>query len=334
MENIKEFDEHNDTGSGSRVVRDYRLDIIRAVAIIAVVFIHSYENYDMQNRLAYLFGRCGVPLFLMLTGSTMIERSYVTREQLISFAKKVLLIYSVSVLWSFLYRLRVEAYVSYNIRYSLGLVPAEKHLWYLNLLLVVYLTLPFLSYIRQLSTKAILIIWMLLVALNFLQIYTYTDLQNQYLYAYVYLIWGYLCYKRQLFKKVPIIAIIVLLAIFTMISLYLFNNQWFIELNTANNLDIWWYYSLTVMAPSLFVMPCLLKIKGTNIKILEELSKCSFGIYIFHIWIINRYSETMIGISENRWISTIALCIFSLIISFVITFIIRRIPIIKKTVLG
>lgn len=56
------------------------LDLIRAVAIVLVVLLHTIGHYvpveAMTHNVCQAFGTLGVPLFVILTGYLMADRDY------------------------------------------------------------------------------------------------------------------------------------------------------------------------------------------------------------------------------------------------------------------
>lgn len=314
--------------------RVFSLDVIRITAIVFVVFIHSYENYYSFYRTSgYLIGRIGVPLFLALSGATMVDREY-SEKYIHSHMKRILYLYLVSVLWLFLYRINTES-VFDNIIHSLGLVCSAKHLWYLNLLIVIYLSFPFLSYLRGLETKTVEIIFGIVILLAILQDLNFVNINNGFLYAYVYLIWGFLCYARDIFGKVSAkILFLVFLSLF-IISIVVLNLDSVGLYYQAIGRDILWYSSPIVMFPSLAIFPLLLKINNDKeVKLAAVISKCSFGVYIFHLFVMGLISPYIQHINEmNGKFGTIILCVLTLFTSFVLSYIFGKIPLMKKTIL-
>lgn len=148
--------------------RNITLDIIRCIAIIFVVLIHSSEaigNYEIQTgalsvslpmwiaqTFLFIIGRLGVPLFLMLTGALMLGREYESYGRF--FKKKVLPLIGISVTWFFLYFfLRELLYGGLTWTNTLKAfiqslffdTSAGSHLWYLPVIVGIYLFLPLMN---------------------------------------------------------------------------------------------------------------------------------------------------------------------------------------------
>lgn len=311
--------------------RDICLDMIRAIAIVSVVFIHCYEQfYYIDNSEAYLFGRMGVPLFLMLSAATMIGREYKSIGSF--YARKVLSLYGVSVFWLFLYGIGQTDPLN-NLVNALGLVSSAKHLWYFSILIVLYLALPFLSYLNSQSIRDVMILGIITLCISMFQLFGFIWLGNQYMYVFVYLIWGYLCYRRKLHEKVPFLVWLALLAVALFAFHFLINNPWCKQQFTDHNADIWWYSSPLVLIPSLFLFPALLhfKVKG---HIFTILSRCSFGIFVVHLYIIDLIDDFVLRLPlENGTVITLILWAAAFTLSFAASFLLGKIPFLRKLVL-
>lgn len=317
-----------------RKERDCCLDYIRIIAIILVVFIHSYENYySINSTSGYLMGRMGTPLFIMLTGATMVRRDY-SDIYIKKYLKKIIQIYLVSVLWLFVYRIGAEG-VKDNLVHSLELLASAKHLWYLNLLVIIYLSLPFLSYMNSLETRKVLLLFAGTLLLCVLQNFNSFNTRNGYIYAYVYLIWGYLCYERKILVKVSSRVLFGILIFLFLISIALLKTDSVRAYYEMIGHDIWWYDSPNVMFPSLALFPLLLKAKSKkNATIFSILSKCAFGVYIFHLFVIELLSPYIGHINEkNGTLGTMMIFILALLCSFGLSYVVGKIPMMKKTIL-
>lgn len=69
--------------------------------------------------------------------------------------------------------------------HSFGLLSSAKHLWYLNLLAVIYLSLPFLSYLNSLETRMVLLLFAGTLLLCVSQNFNGINIYNGYIYAYL-----------------------------------------------------------------------------------------------------------------------------------------------------
>ena len=139
--------------------RNISLDIVRVVAILAVVMIHtsafgltSYERGTLEFATGNIFdamSRLGVPLFVMISGALMLDesRTVTVRNLLCKNVKNILLLLF---FWSFVYAvvfqvvLPLRAGNSVRLRAFLEAVLfGHYHLWYLYMVVGLYLATPF-----------------------------------------------------------------------------------------------------------------------------------------------------------------------------------------------
>lgn len=141
--------------------RNYSLDVARIVAVLAVLMIHCSANFVANYPLftsEFVFGnlfeslsRLGVPLFLMISGSLFLdERREFTLKSILS--KNVKSIAIITIIWATVYS------VVFNIIFPLltgdavsiksvisGMINGHFHMWYLYMIIGVYIITPFLK---------------------------------------------------------------------------------------------------------------------------------------------------------------------------------------------
>lgn len=154
--------------------RNISLDIVRVVAIFAVVMIHtsafclmSYERGTWEFTVGNIFdsvSRLGVPLFVMISGALMLDetRTVTVRNILCKNVKNILLLLF---FWSFLYAvvfriiLPLQAGNSVRLRTFLeNVLFGYYHLWYLYMIVGLYLATPFLrAFVKKENTSLVLL---------------------------------------------------------------------------------------------------------------------------------------------------------------------------------
>lgn len=89
--------------------RIYYLDILRVIACMAVVMIHASSGYVTKDFGGFnfwvgnvfdSFARIGVPLFVMISGSIMLDKDYSYNNKLIKHIVKLIIFF---IFWSALY---------------------------------------------------------------------------------------------------------------------------------------------------------------------------------------------------------------------------------------
>ena len=135
--------------------RIYAFDMIRIYACLAVVMIHVsaiYVKMDGQST-AFLVGnvfdsisRCGVPLFLMLSGSLMLnEHKKRTIKQMVSTSIEMS---GILLLWSTIYAIMYNIVLKNTkitlIQFIKTILLGHYHMWYLYVMIGIYLITPIL----------------------------------------------------------------------------------------------------------------------------------------------------------------------------------------------
>lgn len=147
--------------------RDSNLDVIRALAAFCVVMNHAAESVYAMNMeqyqmiphsssafyfAAFTFGRCGVPLFLLLSGYLLLPQSYDENKIKRFYKHNFLPMLGVWELWIFIYCVFLAWYyhmpfdVAQYIRRALFLEHAGlSHTWYMPMIIGMYLFLPYVA---------------------------------------------------------------------------------------------------------------------------------------------------------------------------------------------
>ncbi len=140
------------------------LDTLRIIATIAVILTHvatmhiedlSCETTDWQIHNFYAsFSRWCVPVFLMISGALFLNQGKPVNIVKL-YKKNILRIVTALLVWSFLYAvfqyLSIERY--HNLSSLVGLtIIGHYHLWFLYLILGLYLVLPILKKISENKT--------------------------------------------------------------------------------------------------------------------------------------------------------------------------------------
>ncbi len=299
--------------------RDSNLDLIRTVAIILVVFTHSLEdstlsiNQNIKFFLYYLC-RCGVPLFLLLSGSLVFNKE-------IKFKKITHMIF-VTFFWLFTFnvvsafvidrKLFTESNIKELIIKTLQFNGYFKHLWYLKQILLIYVLL----FIKSKMPENISTYYIYSLALLFSGIYF--DKYNVICFIGLVLTHiGYLIYnKKNIFYINKTYSILTFILSFCLFILSY-------EKMNLYTTDAWWYWNIFILISSLSLFEILLNIKINNFsKFSEIISKYSFGIYLFHIpciYLIRTYMPPFYCL-----LNSITLFFITFSISFFLTFCFKK----------
>lgn len=336
----------------------YSFSYLRAIACIAIIVLHMFASasiiYGEQSGI--LVNACSrslsnvmmwaVPCFVMISGALLLmkERKLTYRKL---FQKYVLRMFLVLIIFSFGFRLfdmvMDNEQISVNILLSwlqeLFTGTGWSHLWYIYLLIGLYLMLPFYKKIADYGSKMD-IKYLLLVYLIFISLLPLTRIWNfsSGFYIHVstiypfYFFCGYAVHEGiikinrwfALFLSILSSCLIVILTILRWENGFEWMEQF------------WNYSSILVITQSVSIFALCdqfkEKAKGIISKILLEIDKYSFGIYLIHmvfIRLILRYMKFN-PYSGNIVLNFVLLIGGTFLISYGCTKILKMIPGLKR----
>lgn len=348
------------------------LDFARSLAIFSVVVVHSLEMVyklefnDMMKigevslifrDIVFTFGRTGVPIFLTLTGFLLLDRDFSTSDKILKFYKKNLRpLWLTTVIWIVIYFIAgvlkgtMEADfvgllkdVLFLRTYLMG------HMWYMPMIIGMYVALPFVSNaIKNISSKVLAIPYCIVLFLYFV-FSLISVLENSFGFDLelerkldttflggtygVYIIFGLFCKRGDLKKiKTPVVwAISALGFVFTAFMIWLSNSRGY-------DFHLWYDFPGIFLA-SMFAFEGFsrmeLESKAAKLAtpLITQISVVSLGMYFIHKPIINDISSFIVGLGFGRGRSLVILVAAAFVSSFVIAFIISKIPVVKKLLL-
>ena len=283
------------------------IDYIRALAILMVIMCHvidvnclfwlGYQEMSGARQIILytllIFGRCGVPLFLMITGYLLLDRDYSHGKWKSFYLYKWLHLFLLTEIWFVIYeafavRVQGESFVwkGFILRLLFIEEPVLSHAWYLPMILKLYLLIPLIAQIvkkcKSYRTKSWLMVC--LIGINLwlqvgCRIYpVLTESASLVLYVSYMLVGGYVkqCARRPQ-KRISIYGSL-------LISIGLLGNEIFLRIQYMQRQPVsLWYDNIfvIVMAIGIFVIISDLDIHRNN-RIIVSLSRDSFGIYLIH----------------------------------------------------
>lgn len=307
--------------------RIFSLDIIRVIAILLVVVLHSLENTwcitepvsaSTLTRLGiiiiYSIGRISVPLFLFLTGYLMLDKEYDKEATSKFYRCNLARILIATIVWTVIYYITnvCNGKISFSpialIRSVLfvnqGTV--STHLWYMPMIIGLYLFIPFIAnglrcidekynkYIKLIAIVSVLYLFCLPTANSVIQAFGKSQFINNLNLSYVGGCYGFLMLLGWYVKRFKITDNKVkfsnrLLATASVLSLLLMFAINYIVLYLLHRSYTLWYDSLPLMIASVAIFIMLLRaFSGFSEKaLISEISKSVFGIYLSHMLFIN-----------------------------------------------
>lgn len=312
------------------------MDMLRAICALAVVIIHT-SGYTLINSaegsVSYnvslslnQIARFSVPLFLFLSGLGL-GISYKKDESYFKFLKKrIFKIIPPYILWGSLYLILIQKNYDYKTWGELFLKGDKVfyHLYYIPLIMTLYIIFPILYPLFKRIEGVIISLLISLGVTYFAHYYNVPDLtldifsKRNAIFWNVYFISGVYISKevnnlirRTKTHKVKIMVIVIVCVICLI-------GESFIGLNTGKSLD----YSTTFIRPSVMIYSYIVMLyvfsktynkKSILVKILGEISKSSFSIYLIHPMVLYYYMK--IFSKNNLNMGTLWFLVSSILVS-------------------
>lgn len=318
--------------------REYAFDILRVISMIMVIIIHIANVYcrsfGMISTKSYLISlifnticRVSVPIFFMISGSLLLDRSFNKEKYLKRVLKYVILI----VVWDIIYLVWEYFYlgITYDKLYMLVIDPYRAHLWFLYTILVLYAIQPLLKLIMDKSNNVVKIIlltvWIILslasminpYVAKFFTIFSYIGyfIIGKYLYDFI---------KKYDLRKYNISLVLIMIICFS-ISIWM-NYSLSIKLNQFYNL-FFAYRTPFIMISSfaLYVLIISNYRKDSLNKFITGLSDLSLGVYLIHGIFLDVTVKVFIYSSINSLIGIPIFTVIIFVLSIISTFIIKKI---------
>ena len=316
--------------------RNLSLDILRILACIAVVMIHTSGSpifHGMVQTGTAWYNEClimdalsrwAVPIFAMITGYFMLDgRKEISIRTL--FTKYLLRLTTALVVWSVFYAITLHKPF-----YPFG--SQEGHFWYLGMCIGLYLALPIMRWITQSRNILAYFCWAWLGIMVYQFIGKFValpvDLHDVIFVKYVgYCLWAY--YLKTLnWNKARLVSIYALGLVGLLVTIL-------VGIITQDADSVWYDYAapnVITTATALFVFFANrdIRLNNTLSKIVVNCSQCTFGIYLIHLWVL-----IQLFFRVHRFIpQPIPLCIIcvgaTFVIGWAIIWIVKKIPVINK----
>ena len=316
--------------------RFFYLDYLRIISSFFVILIHIsspyYYKYDINSskwKNAHFYkslSSFSVPNFFMISGTVFLKKNLSFK---IIISKYIKNIFMHLLLWSIIYAFFETKIATLDIKNILILIiKGHYHLWYLFAIIGLYITIPFTSKIvqnKELLNSFLFLYFIFVFAVqNYIDIFRYysNDIFNsiQYIISRInlstisvhqfYFIYGHYLNNKKFKKKEVIIFYIAGLIgiLFTTINNFFYSIGVFIFFKNNFNLG-----------------------ESSNNKIVQKLSKLTFGIYLIHPFIIEniiKYNVFKMDFSLEILIPIKGFIVF--LLSFIFSIILSHIPLLGK----
>lgn len=347
--------------------RIYSFDIMRIISAAFVVMIHSAS--DLINKQIYAnvpftianltnsVVRCAVPLFIMISGALMLNesRNITFKKTMKSTLRIVLILAFWSAAYATFYKILIPlkngAPISLS-QFFTFFFASSFHLWFLFMIIGLYLITPLLRlFVKKENLKYVVYLIILCVIVSILPRFIdgtlnlflekkniFTGYVAKFRFGYVneylmYYLLGWVITNAPI-KKAYRIALYVLGAgscIFTFVA-----SQFLLD-NVKKRTVFYEPYMFNILLYSLAVFVFVYyAFKDVNFdktgKIITKLSSMTFGVYLVHVFIIIILQKVVKHFVPGTIDSFMIIMPLSVILSFVVSYVILKIPVLKKTI--
>lgn len=330
--------------------RIFYLDELRTLAILFVLLAHTIQFFPVNidclispTLLSYLtISRMGVPLFFMLSGALLINKEYTLSNFIKRRFSRVLIpvIFWQIVIFILYWGMGITQIPDWYYQTNIS--------WFIFAIIGIYLVIPiYNSFINEYGIKGAsycLFIWLILMILTNLNLYDdyYVSLLFNNFGKYIgYAILGYYLFNKDFnIYSLPMIIFNIIIFI-TCLSINIYFAYYFTQIFYIESI------SIIIQCSALFLILRYLSkfalfnpkniiskvhnfIKDSFIgRLIYLISIYSFTIFLMHGIVVNMLLEYM-PITKFDMLPVIFMLLFS--ISFVITFILSKIPILNKLI--
>lgn len=346
--------------------RIFYLDILRVIACLSVIMIHTSARYVDKNIGSFNFwvgdifdgvSRIGVPLFVMISGTLMLDKNYQFNSK--KWIKHITKLITFFAFWSFIYsiifNILTPIFINHEsiniINFISSFVKGHYHLWFIYLIIGLYLIVPLLrlwvndnnkKYVEYFIVLSIIFTYIIPQIINigsnycdlFEQLNDIIEQNFQLTYVggfttYFILGWYIHNYNIENKKMVYILGLIGLLT--SIIGTYI------LSITSKKPLQMFGDLTINVLFQSLaifvFIKDKFITQKNINNTIINSISKYSLGIYAMHDLIITIMYKILYKINLDFSLVNISIVFTtSFILSFLCSFIFSKIPFLKNVV--
>ena len=325
--------------------REYAFDILRVIAMIMVIIIHVSNVYSrsfgMISNSSFIislvfntFSRMSVPIFLMISGTLLLDRKFEKKK----YFKRLLRFLILIIVWDIIYLIWEYLYlgITYDKLYKLIFEPYRAHLWFLYTIFILYTIQPLLRWILMKTNSygkiILLCLWLLFSSYSLIN---YTIAQYFTIFSYIgFFIIGKYLYdfskNRDLrkYNSLLILGILVLCSFSILLNYYSS-----VKLNMFYNMYFAYRTPFIMYSSFAFYVLIISNYRKDSVpKIITVFSDLSLGVYLIH----GIFLDITVNIFNYYTIySLVGIPFFTIIIficSIISVFILKKIKILNRIV--
>lgn len=323
--------------------RNYNLDIIRIIACIGVVLLHTIGfKGSSVNSCIYYIGTISIPLFFMVSGYCILQKEHITAKYVVEKVSNVLILIFI---WSILFSIKqfiLEKRIFGIIHIFIGSIKQKNDLalmWFLWAIMIMYILSPFLlklikSRYNKLILNILVVFSSIIFLLNILLKIKYNFIIQEKVFQTLRL-WTWITYfyfggmigtnNLKIDSKKSTIAILILLIV-SIVYEYNIAKYIFIDKRCEN-----FYDSIIIKILSWLVFQNILNIsiKEKYNKLITILSKATLGVYILQISFLKIIGK--VYYFQNTLLNVVGFVVITFIL-FISAIVINNIKYIKNII--
>lgn len=346
--------------------RIFYLDILRVIACLSIIMIHSSAPYVIENIGSFNFWignifnglfRIGVPLFIMISGALMLDKNYkFSPNKLLKHITKLIIFF---IFWSTIYCIIFNIIGKIFIKHESidiqlvvsSLIKGHYHLWFVYLIIGLYLIVPILrlwvtdnnkKYIEYFIILSIIFTYIIPqiinIGSNYNSLFVHLNdiiegyLQLQYVGGFTsYFILGWYFNNYDIKNKKIICMFGFISLLITIIGTYILSASTEKLITMYGNLSI--NVLFQTIAMFIIIKDRFINLQNKNNKIISSISKCSLGIYAIHALIVSIMYKILEHLTFDFALINIPIVfIVSFLMAYLASFILSKIPVLKKIV--
>lgn len=333
------------------------IENMRCVALVLIVMIHVVA-YPIQNwndssfyfilySLGYAIGCCGVPIFLLISGSLLFnpDKEISVRKIYTKMIPRILLPLCI---FGYVFALMEMYFETHSVSLAMFIGAAERvlnkeswdHLWYLYMLLGLYMFLPVLQFLnKNLDEKQYRYFTALLIGLGYIlptinSIFgTSINVNQPSPLCHIAALWlggAMVRYEHsEQFKKLVslcgVCSLFVLIATGLLCPIYFGRDTYTVIAS---------YNDIFVIGTAMLLYLLIKKVSSSKMGGLGNLAECSFGIYLIHPVVMNILYKVL-DLRPDYYFALISIPLFTvafIIPSWLCVAVMKKIPLVKKLV--
>ncbi len=333
------------------------IDHLRIAATFAVVVIHvAAQNWYSQEVSTFAWAtfnffdsvtRWAVPAFVMISGALMLQEDVDFKKL---YTVKIPRRLAAFLFWSAVYALHKDCGLK---TFLLHVIKGKYHLWFLYLIIGLYICIPIIKKIAEdhivaeyFLAASLVFTFLVPVVLQVLSDFVSEDLAKACTDAYndmnLAVLGGYVAYFIAGFRLSQITLsktkrrIIYVLGVLGIIATIFLTAAASVKEGVPVG-DYYGYLGINVFAPSaaafVWFKHNLSHVKADSF-LMKQLTKCSFGIYLVHILVLEMLDKKLAlnTLCFHPIASVLLISVVVFVLSFAISALFNRIPVIKKFV--